>query len=170
MPEVKFRTRFFNGIGNVKVIKSGNVNDITARFNVDETVITIDYRDVYHQGFHYAMKNLPERNRTWSCDSTGRRFFDVYHIETDYFNLLVKRGNTDKYIKNREGSKLTLMFPCNANLEYIYVQETILKKVKELLYDSPPCLHMILQSQPNAFSSLTKTWRRCVFMSWRITS
>ena len=135
VPEVKFRTRFFKGIGNVKVIKSRNVNNTTVRFNIDETVITIDYKDVYHQGFHYASENLPERNRTWSCDSSGRRFFDGYHIETDYFNLLVKRGSTDKYIKNREGSKLTVMFPCNANLEYIYVQETILKKVKELLYD-----------------------------------
>lgn len=135
VPEVKFRTGFFNGIGNVKVIKSRSVSNTAVRFNLDETVITIAYGDVYHQGFHYAKENLPERNRKWSCDSVGRRFYDGYQIDTDFFHLLVKRGYTDKFIKDTEGNKLTLQFPRNANLEYIYVQEAILKKVKELLFD-----------------------------------
>ena len=47
---------------------------MSIRFNLDDTVITIDYKDIYHQGFHYAKRNLPEINRKWSCDSNGLRF------------------------------------------------------------------------------------------------
>ena len=133
-PEARFRTIFYDGIGNVKVIKSKNVDEPTVRFNLDETVITINYKDTFHSGYHYAKENLHERNRKWSCDSSGRRFHDGYHLVTDYFTLEVRRGNTHKYVKKIDGNKLTLTFPYDANLDYIYVQESILKKVKEILF------------------------------------
>lgn len=132
--EAKYRRAFYNGIGNVKVIKSENADEPSVRFNLDETVITISSSDIYHRGFIYARENLPERTRKWACDSKGRRFHDGYCLDTDYFSLKVSKGNTDKYIKKKDGNKLHLLYPCNAELEYIYVQETILKKSKELLF------------------------------------
>ena len=134
IPDTKSRTRFYYEIGNVKIVKSTYINEPTVRFNLDETVITINHRDVYQSGYHFAQENLRKLAQKWTCDSSGRRFYDGYTLETDHFTLHIKRGDTDKHIKAIDGNKLTLSFPISANLDYIYVQESILKKVKELLF------------------------------------
>ena len=134
IPDAKSRTKFYHGIGNIKVVKSTYADEPVIRFNLDETVITINYKDAYQSGYRFAQENLPKLAQKWACDSSGRRFYDGYALETDHFTLHVKRGITDKYKKEINGNNLTLSFPIGANLDYIYVQESILKKVKELVF------------------------------------
>ena len=126
---------YINGIGNVKVMKYINAYHIPQiRYNNDEVVVIIDKRTSIVEGFHYAEKQIPEINKNWTCDGESR-YYDNYTLKTDFFYLEIRRGNTERYITRIEDDKCTLLFPKHANLEYIYVQKTIHKKVKELLYE-----------------------------------
>ena len=64
------------------------------------------------------------------------RFIDNngYALDTHHFRLLVTRGSSDNYTTRLDGRDCYVTFPKNANLNYIYVQETILKKVKEVIF------------------------------------
>lgn len=127
------RSGYIEGVGNVKVRRILNIDRPVLRYNLDEVVVTIQTRDPFCIGFDYLEKNIPELNRKWTCDGVNR-FYDGYTLETDFFTLTVRRGNTDKYVSRVDGRECSLYFPENVDLKYIYVQETILKKVKDLLF------------------------------------
>ena len=132
--ECDSRRVFIEGLGNVKVIRNINAPyKPQFRYNVDEVVVQTDKRTTLVEGLCYAQKHLPDINRGWTCDGQ-RRYYDGYTLETDYFNLRVLRGATDKYISKVEGRECLLHFPKGANLDYVYVQETIHKKVRQMLF------------------------------------
>lgn len=127
-------SRFIDGIGNVKVIKNLNGPERPQlRYNINETVVSGDLKDTFAELFHFAEENIPRINKEWTCDSKNR-FHDGYTLDTHHFRLLVTRGGSDNYITRLDGRDCYVTFPKNANLSYIYVQETILKKVKEVIF------------------------------------
>ena len=125
--------KFIEGVGNVKVIRRLETQyDPQVRYNLDELVVTVQSRSSLYRGFAFAQVKVPEMARTWTCDGE-RRFFDGYTLDTDLFSLKVLRGKTDKYASLLYGRNCHVYFPQNANLAYIYVQQSILKKVRDLL-------------------------------------
>ncbi len=123
-----------DGIGNVKAIKTLNGPQAPQlRYNMNETVVTCDTKETFVEMFHYAQETIPRLNREWTCDGLNR-FFDGYTLNTHHFSLLVTRGESDSYLTRLNGHCCHVLFPKNANLNYIYVQESILKKVKEIIY------------------------------------
>ena len=71
-------------------------------------------------------------NKNWTCDGYTR-FYDGYTLNSYFFSLVVKRGETSEYksIINERGC--TVIFPYDAGLGYLYVQGTIMNKVLDLL-------------------------------------
>ena len=125
--------KFIEGVGNVKVIRRLETPyDPQLRYNLDELVVTVQSRSSLYRGFAFAQVNVPEMARTWTCDGE-RRFFDGYTLDTDLFSLKVLRGKTDRYTSSLDGRNCHVYFPQNANLDYIYIQQSILKKVRNLL-------------------------------------
>ncbi len=101
----------------------------TIRFNKNEVAVTIDKRTPFTDGFLYAKKVLS----SWTCDGTNR-FYDGYHIVTDYIDLKILRGDDNEWHEHIEGKICTLHFPHDTNLEYISNQEAILSKVHDLFF------------------------------------
>lgn len=121
------------GIGNVRVVKSPHCYMATqVRYNQNEILVTVDKRRALLEGLWYAEKHIPKLNREWTADGKNR-FYDGYTINADHYRLQVKRGTTNRYISKIDGRELLLLFPKDACLDYIYVQVSILKKVKQLL-------------------------------------
>lgn len=146
--ESKSMSRFIEGIGNVKVIKNLNGPESPQlRYNKDEVVVNTDKRHSFVEAFCFARQRIPEINAMWTCDGVDR-FYDGYALETDFFSLKVKRGETDSYITRIDGYDCTVVFPRNADPDYLYVQETIRSKVKDVLYKRaktviPPVLQRV---------------------------
>jgi hypothetical protein len=142
--------RKIEGVGNVRVTKLVNIDSTPQwRYNKDEVVVVVSSRESLLEGFCYAERYLPEKNRTWSCDGKNR-FYDGYIVEADYYRLEVRRGDAEHYSTRMEGRELRVTFPNSACLEYLYVQETIFRKVKELLWKKaqeviPPVLERVAQ-------------------------
>ena len=133
LPESDTLCRFVAGIGNVKVIRRLQAPaEPQLRCNNDEVVVTVQKRCSLYYGLAYAQVRIPEIMSTWTCDGKGR-FSDGYTIDAYMFNLKVLRGSTDEYISVLDGRNCTLYFPRNAELGYMYVQQTILDKVRSLL-------------------------------------
>lgn len=127
-------SRFIDGIGNVKAIKSHNGPvSPQLRYNLDEVVVTGGRKDTFVELFHFAQQNIERINKKWTCDGKNR-FYDGYTLDTHHFKLLVTRGISDQYFIRSNGRNCHVTFPQSANLHYIYVQESILKKVKDVLY------------------------------------
>ena len=143
-------SRFIDGIGNVKVIKNINgPQKPQLRYNIDETVVSTDTRDSFAESLHFAQETIACLNKEWTCD--GRtRFFDGYTLNTHHFTLHVTRGDSEHYTTRLHGRDCHVTFPLSANLNYIYVQESILKKVKDVVYKRaqaaiPPVLQRVSQ-------------------------
>lgn len=142
--------RKIEGVGNVRVTKLVNIDSTPQwRYNKDEVVVVVSSRESLLEGFCYAERYLPEKNRTWSCDGKSR-FYDGYIVEAEYYRLEVRRGDAEHYSTRMEGRELRVTFPNSACLEYLYVQETIFRKVKELLWKRaqeviPPVLERVAQ-------------------------
>ena len=127
-------SRMIEGVGNVKVMKLVNIDSTQQwRYNNDEVVGLVSSRESLLEGFCYAERDLPEKNRVWNCAGSNR-FYDGYVVEADYYRLKVRRGDAERYSMRMTDRELCVWFPKRACLEYLYVQETILKKVKELLW------------------------------------
>ena len=133
IPIIDERTMFIEGIGNLKIRRNRSTYEPVVRYNLNEVVVTLDDRDCFFKGIQYAMDNVPKLNEQWTCDGK-RRFYDGYTLMTDHFNLVVKRGTSEKYVSVMDGRDCTLYFPADACLDYIYIQESILKKVQVLLF------------------------------------
>lgn len=143
-------TRSMNGIGNVKVIKNINGPETPQlKYNNDETVVNVNNRSTFVEAFHFAKQRIPEMNSEWTCDGVTR-FYDGYELNTDHFNLKVRRGTSEKYLTSVNGESCVVIFPVSANLDYLYVQQTMMKKVKDVLHKRaevviPPVLHKVSQ-------------------------
>ena len=154
--------KFIEGVGNVKVIRRLETQyDPQVRYNLDELVVTVQSRSSLYRGFAFAQVKVPEMARTWTCDGE-RRFYDGYTLDTDLFSLKVLRGKTDKYTSRLDGRNCYVYFPQKANLDYIYVQQSILKKVRNLLVKRaqvalPPILKEVADRTGTSFQKCEVT-------------
>ena len=126
--------KFIHGIGNVKVIR--NINGPyppQLRYNIDEAVVSTDMKSSIVEMLDFARETITQLNSNWTCDGKSR-FFDGYTLDTHHFRLIVARGKSDSYLTRLDGRDCHVTFPHSADLNYIYVQETILKKVRDILY------------------------------------
>lgn len=148
IPHCNSMVRFIHGIGNVKVTRKINgPGTPQLRYNMDETVVSSDNKSTIVEMLHFARETITHLNQEWTCDGNNR-FFDGYTLNTQHFGLLVTRGNDDSYHTHLDGRDCRVTFPRSANLNYIYVQETILNKVKDILYKRaqiviPPILQRV---------------------------
>lgn len=162
IPVYDTMSKFIEGVGNVKVIRRLETPyDPQVRYNLDELVVTVQLRSSLYRGFAFAQVKVPEMARTWTCDGE-RRFFDGYTLDTDLFSLKVLRGKTDKYISRLDGRNCYVYFPQKANLDYIYVQQSILKKVRNLLVKRarvalPPILKEVADRTGTSFQKCEVT-------------
>ncbi len=154
--------KFIEGVGNVKVIRRLETPyDPQVRYNLDELVVTVQARSSLYLGFAFAQVKVVEMARTWTCDGE-RRFYDGYTLDTDLFSLKVLRGKTDKYTSRLDGRNCYVYFPQKANLDYIYVQQSILKKVRNLLVKRarvalPPILKEVADRTGTSFQKCEVT-------------
>lgn len=162
IPVYDTMSKFIEGVGNVKVIRRLETPyDPQVRYNLDELVVTVQSRSSLYRGFAFAQVKVPEMARTWTCDGE-RRFFDGYTLDTDLFSLKVLRGKTDKYTSRLDGRNCYVYFPQKANLDYIYVQQSILKKVRNLLVKRaqvalPPILKEVADRTGTSFQKCEVT-------------
>lgn len=134
VPDSNSIVRFIDGIGNVKILRNLNGPETPQiRYNIDETVVCTDKKTTFVESLHFAEENIARLNKEWTCDGKNR-FHDGYTLDTHHFRLLVTRGCSNSYSTRLDGRDCYVTFPNNANLNYIYVQETILKKVKEVIF------------------------------------
>lgn len=134
VPDSNSIVRFIDGIGNVKILRNLNGPETPQiRYNIDETVVCTDKKTTFVESLHFAEENIARLNKEWTCDGKNR-FHDGYTLDTHHFRLLVTRGCSNSYSTRLDGRDCYVTFPNNANLSYIYVQETILKKVKEVIF------------------------------------
>ena len=163
--------RFISGIGNVKVIRNINgPNPPQLRYNIDEAVVSTDKKSSIVEMLHFARETITQLNSKWTCDGKSR-FFDGYTLDTHHFRLTVTRGDSDAYHARLDGRDCHVTFPHTADLNYIYVQETILKKVRDIIYKRaqiviPPVLQRVSEHTNVPYNKciVTKTLRNASAM------
>ena len=124
-------SRYIESVGCVKV-KRTKMQEWSIKFNEGGTVINLAESRPLFEGLGIAKAYSHNKNKNWTCDGYTR-FYDGYTLDTDFFSLVVKRGTTREYKSNIDGRNCTVIFPCDANLGYLYVQGTIMNKVLDLL-------------------------------------
>ena len=113
-------------------VKRGRVKEWTIKFSENGTLVTIGPSIPFCRGFKVAEVHSKRTNPCWTCD--GRtRFYDGYVLRTDFFNLVVERGGSSSFESYINGADCRVMFPHNADLSFLYVQETIMSLVRGLL-------------------------------------
>lgn len=61
------------------------------------------------------------------------KFTEDGTLDTDFFSLIVVRGTSRSFESTINGRDCKVMFPSDADLGYLYVQEVIMNRVRELL-------------------------------------
>lgn len=152
--------QFIDGIGNVKVIKNINgPNPPQLRYNIDEAVVSTNNKSSIVEMLHFARETITQLNSKWTCDGRNR-FFDGYSLNTHHFRLTVTRGDSDAYHTRLDGRDCHVTFPHSADLNYIYVQETILRKVKEIIYKRAQ--EVIPQVLQKVSERINVPYRKCI--------
>ena len=131
VPDIKEQSGFIESVGWVKV-KRTRVEEWSIKYTEEGTVVNISRFKPFYEGFLLARIHTADENKNWTCDGYTR-FYDGYTLDTDFFSLVVKRGTTDEYKSIIDGRNCTVIFPCDADLGYLYVQGTIMNKVLDLL-------------------------------------
>lgn len=130
IPDINEISRWVDSIGWVKV-KRTRIKEWSIRFNEEGTLVCISHHRLFCEGFSIAHRCNAE-NKNWTCDGCTR-FYDGYTLNADLFSLSVKRGTSDEFQSIIMGRNCSVIFPCDADLSFLYIQETILNKVRELL-------------------------------------
>ena len=126
-------SRFISRIGNVRVVRSKySFIPPKIRFNKNEAVADIEYRESLTEGFAYAERTLKEMYSEWTCDGINK-FYDGYVLKTDFFTLKVQHKDVSDYTSIIDDRNLTIYVPETVSFDYLYVQIYILKKAKDLL-------------------------------------
>lgn len=131
IPEISEQRRFIDSIGWVKVVRC-NVKTWSVRYNEDGVIVKISHSMPFCHGFNVAVDNDSKCNARWTCDGQTR-FYDGYTLNTDFFKLNVKRSNMNDFQTVLKGDNCMVMFPKDADLNYLYIQEAIMNKVRDLL-------------------------------------
>ena len=133
IPVISSESRLISGIGNVRVVRSKySFIPPKIRFNKNEAVADIEYRESLTEGFAYAERTLKEMYSEWTCDGINK-FYDGYVLTTDFFTLKVQYKDVSDYISIIDDRNLTIYVPEAVSFDYLYVQIYILKKAKDLL-------------------------------------
>ena len=131
LPDVNEQRKFIDSVGWVTV-KRARVKEWSVKFNEEGTLVNIGPSIPFCRGFMVADSHTRQENPRWTCD--GRtRFYDGYLLDTDFFRLTIRRGCTSSFEGSLNGKDCLVVFPKDADLSYLYVQETIMNKVRELL-------------------------------------
>ena len=126
-------SRFISGIGNVRVVRSKySFIPPKIRFNKNEAVADIEYRESLIEGFAYAERTLKEMYTEWTCDGINK-FYDGYVLKTDFFTLKVQHKDVSDYVSIIDDRNLTIYVPEAVSFDFLYAQIYILKKAKDLL-------------------------------------
>ena len=124
-------SQFVPGIGNVRVIKSDTPHDtVKVRRNKHEVVVKVAKSDPLLYGIGFIEQKV---TKDWVCDNRDNHYYDGYTINADLIHLQVKRGSTNHYTSTINGRDCVVQFPKDACLDYLYVQKTIHKYVKDLI-------------------------------------
>ena len=124
-------SQFVPGIGMVRVVKSDIPYDtVKIRRNKHEVVVKVAKSDPLLYGIGFIEQKVTNE---WVCDDRDNHYYDGYTINADLIHLQVKRGTTDHYIATMDGRDCVVKFPIDACPDYLYVQKTIHKHVKDLI-------------------------------------
>ena len=131
IPRIQERRKYIDSVGWVTV-KRAKLKEWKIYFNEEGTLVGIGPSIPFCRGFSVADYHTKRENPRWTCDN-HTRFYDGYTLNTDFFNLTIRRGTAPSFESTVNGRNCMVMFPCNADLNYLYVQEAIMNKVRDLL-------------------------------------
>ena len=131
IPQISEQRKYIDSVGWVAV-KRSKLKEWKIKFNEDGTQVNIGPSIPFCRGFGIAEYHTKMENPRWTCDD-HTRFYDGYTLNTDFFNLTIRRGCTPSFESTISGKSCTVLFPCDADLGYLYVQEAIMNKVRDLL-------------------------------------
>ena len=131
VPQIKELRKYIDSVGWVTV-RRAKLKEWRFKFNEEGTQVGIGPSIPFCRGFSVAEYHTKQENPRWTCDEYTR-FYDGYTLNTDFFSLTVKRGSTSSFESCSNGRNCLVMFPCDADLGYLYVQEAIMNKVRDLL-------------------------------------
>ena len=123
--------KYIESVGWVTV-KRSKLKEWTIKFNKDGTLVNIGPSIPFCRGFDVANAHALKENKYWTCDGQTR-FYDGYILNTDFFSLIVRRGSSRSFESSINGRECRVIFPSDADLGYLYVQEAIMNSVRELL-------------------------------------
>lgn len=123
--------KYVNEVGWVTV-KRGRVKEWTIKFSENGTLVTIGPSIPFCRGFMVAEAHSKRENPWWTCDGKTR-FYDGYSLRADFFSLDVRRGELPSFESHINGAECMVIFPHDADLSLLYVQETIMNLVRDLL-------------------------------------
>ena len=129
--QINAQRKYIDSIGWVTV-KRSKVKEWRIKFNEEGTHVGIGPSIPFCRGFRVAIWHTEQENPKWTCDD-HTRFYDGYTLNTDFFNLTIRRGCTPSFESSVNGRFCVVMFPRDADLCCLYVQEAIMNKVRALL-------------------------------------
>jgi hypothetical protein len=131
IPQINEQRKYIDSVGWVTV-KRSKVKEWKIKFNEEGTLVNIGPSIPFCRGFRVAEYHTKQENPRWTCDDHVR-FYDGYTFNTDFFSLTIRRGSTPSFESTINGKNCMVLFPCDADLGYLYVQEVIMNKVRDLL-------------------------------------
>jgi hypothetical protein len=131
LPDLKEQRKYIDAVGWV-IVKRGRVKEWTIKYFNEGTLVNIGPSIPFCRGFSVAEYHTKKENPNWTCDGNVR-FYDGYALNTDFFCLTIRRGSTPSFESSINGKNCMVMFPCDADLNYLYVQEAIMNNVRDLL-------------------------------------
>ena len=129
--DVTMQQRYVDSVGPV-FVKRGRVKEWTISFLEEGTVVNIGPSIPFCRGFGVAEYHTKRENPRWTCDD-HTRFYDGYTLNTDFFSLTICRNSKPLFESSINGRNCMVLFPRDADLSYLYVQEAIMSKVRDLL-------------------------------------
>ena len=131
IPQIREQRKYIDSIGWV-IVRRSKLKEWKIKFNEEGTLVNIGPSIPFCRGFGVADYHTKKENPGWTCDDHSR-FYDGYTLNTDFFNLTIRRGTTLSFESVINGRNCMVMFPCDADLSYLYVQEAIMNKVRDCL-------------------------------------
>ena len=129
--DLSIQRKYTESVGWVTV-KRAKLKEWTIKFTEDGTLVNIGASIPFCRGFDVAKAHTLKENSYWTCDGQTR-FYDGFTLDTDFFSLIVVRGTSRSFESTINGRDCKVMFPSDADLRYLYVQEVIMNRVRELL-------------------------------------
>lgn len=131
LTDLTVQRNYIESVGWVTVTRA-RLKEWTIKFTDDGTLVNIGASIPFCRGFNVAKYHTLKENGYWTCDGQTR-FYDGYSLNTDFFSLIVRRGTSRSFESTINGRDCRVMFPSDADLSYLYVQEAIMNRVRELL-------------------------------------